>query len=104
MTWSVVNTRLQKRKENLMSQNPTPRTRRPLIQRIWKPAVGAGTGGAITVTWWEEILLFGTEILTLITIPILAGAVYLFDTLAFKARHPRRQDLPQSQNKKGISK
>lgn len=84
-----------------MSITANPHPRRPVIRRIWKPAVAAGAGGAVTLIWWEEILLFGAEILALITIPILAGAVYLYNILVFKARQPRREDLNRSQNQKG---
>jgi hypothetical protein len=66
--------------------------RRPAVRWFWKPAVATGAGGAATLIWWEEILLFSAEILALITIPILAGLVYLFDILAFKARQPRHDD------------
>jgi len=68
------------------------RTRRPAIRWFWKPAVATGAGGAATLIWWEEILLFGAEILALITIPILAGLVYLYNVLVFKAHRPRRDD------------
>ncbi|MCX6078253.1 MAG: hypothetical protein NTW32_01855 [Chloroflexi bacterium] len=60
---------------------------------LWKPAVVTGAGGTALVIWFEEIIAFSTEILALIFLPILAGAIYLLDILIFKSRMPRREDL-----------
>ena len=76
-----------------MSPSLSSLRRNSVLRRLWKPSLAAGAGGTATLVWWEEILLYSAEILALVTIPILAGAIYLYDILAFKARLPRRGNL-----------
>jgi hypothetical protein len=52
-----------------------------------------GAGGTAVAVWLEEILLFGQEILALISLPVIAGAIYLLDILIFRSRMPRREDM-----------
>jgi hypothetical protein len=63
------------------------------IRRIWKPVAVTGAGGTAVAVWFEEIALFAQEILTLVFLPIMAGAIYLLDHLFFKSRIPKREDL-----------
>ena len=49
--------------------------------------------GTAIVIWFEEIAIFAQDILALIFLPILAGAVYLLDIFIFRSRMPRREDL-----------
>ena len=65
----------------------------PLVRRLWKPAAVTGAGGTAVAVWFEEILLFGQQILALIFLPIIAGAIYLLDILIFKSRMPKRKDM-----------
>lgn len=65
----------------------------PLVRRLWKPAAVTGAGGTAVAVWFEEILLFGQEILALIFLPIIAGAIYLLDIFIFKSRMPKRKDM-----------
>ena len=58
-----------------------------------KPAAITGAGGTAIAIWFDEIMMFGEEILALIFLPILAGVIYLLDILIFKSRMPRREDL-----------
>ncbi|NUM45232.1 MAG: hypothetical protein HUU38_11055 [Anaerolineales bacterium] len=74
-------------------------TRFPIIRRFWKPAVATGASGTAAAVWFEEILLYGEEILALIFIPILAGVIYLFDIFIFKSQMPRQEDLSKPNNK-----
>jgi hypothetical protein len=76
-----------------MSHPSTHSPRLPFIQRWWKPAAVTGVSGTTIAIWFEELLAFGTEILALIFLPILAGVIYLLDILIFKSRMPRREDL-----------
>jgi hypothetical protein len=76
--------------------NPSTHAPRFLsFRRFWKPAAITGAGGTAIAIWFEELLAFGTEILALIFLPILAGVIYLLDILIFKSRMPRREDLDQ---------
>jgi len=63
------------------------------LRRLWKPAAITGAGGTAIAIWFEELIAFGTEILALIFLPILAGVIYLLDIFMFKSRMPRREDL-----------
>jgi hypothetical protein len=62
-----------------------------IFRRWWKPATATGASGTAVVIWFEELMLFATEIVTLISIPILAGAIYLLNILMFKTRMPRKE-------------
>lgn len=76
-----------------MSNHSTHSPRFPFFQRWWKPAAITGAGGTAIAIWFEELIAFGTEILALIFLPILAGIIFLLDILIFKSRLPRREDL-----------
>ena len=76
-----------------MSRLPTQTHRVSFFHRFWKPAAITGAGGTAVAVWFDEILLFGEEILALIVLPLLAGVIYLFDTYVFKTRLPRREDM-----------
>lgn len=76
-----------------MSNHTTHSHRFPFFQRWWKPAALSGAGGTAIVIWFEELIAFGTELLALIFLPILAGVIYLLDLFIFKSRMPRREDL-----------
>ena len=86
-----------------MSDHPSHFHRFPLARRLWKPAAVTGAGGTAVAVWFEEILLFGQEILALIFLPIIAGVIYLLDIFIFKSRMPRREDLNDI-NTKGVNK
>jgi|MudIll2142460700_1097286.scaffolds.fasta_scaffold1629099_1 hypothetical protein len=72
-----------------MSQSP----RSSIFRRFWKPAAATAAGGTAGAIWFEEIMLYTEEILALIFLPLLAGVIYLFNTLVFKSRQPRHDDL-----------
>lgn len=81
-----------------MSHLPTSTRRVSFLHRYWKPAAITGAGGTAVAVWFDEILLFGEEILVLIVLPLLAGVIYLFDTYVFKTRLPRREDMNSYKN------
>ena len=76
-----------------MSPLSTQTQRGSFFHRYWKPATITGAGGTAVVVWFDELLMFGEEILGLIVLPLLAGIIYLFDSLVFKSRVPRREDM-----------
>jgi hypothetical protein len=86
-----------------MSSHSTHSPRFPIFRRFWKPAVATGAGGTAAAVWFEEIAMFGEEILALIFLPIMAGLIYLLDILIFKSRMPRREDL-ENPNDRGAKK
>lgn len=86
-----------------MSHHSVHHTHFPIFRHLWKPAALTGAGGAAVAIWLDEIMRFGEDILALIFLPIMAGVIYLFDILIFKACVPRREDIakPDAQQKKG---
>lgn len=76
-----------------MSNQSSHFPRFPLFRRLWKPAAVTGAGGTAVALWFEELAVFGAEILALIFLPLIAGAVYLLDIFIFKSRMPCRDDL-----------
>ena len=80
-----------------MSKTLRHASRFPIFQRLWKPAVITGTA---VVVWWDEIMLFGEEILALISLFIMAGVLYILDIFMFKSRFPRHEDPQETVDKK----
>lgn len=76
-----------------MSHSSTHPPHFGLFRRLWKPAVLIGGGSTTVAVWFDEIIEFGQEILVLIFLPIIAGAIYLLDIFIFKSRMPRREDM-----------
>ena len=70
-----------------------------LLRRLWKPAAVTGAGGTAVVIWFEELLVFSQEILALMFLPVIAGAIYLLDIFIFKSRTPRREDMNNIRDK-----
>jgi len=86
-----------------MSNQPTHSHRFPTFRRLWKPTVVTGAGGTAVAIWFDEIVMFGEEILALIFLSILAGVIYLLDIFIFKFHIPRREDMKNS-NDRGAKK
>ena len=86
-----------------MSDQSTHSHRLPVFRRLWKPAAIIGAGGTAVAIWFDEIVMFGEEILALIFLPILAGVIYLLDIFIFKFHIPRREDMKNS-NDRGAKK
>jgi len=86
-----------------MSSPSTHSTRFFRFRRLWKPVAVTGAGGTAVAIWFEEILLFGEEILALIFLPIIAGLICLLDIFIFRSRMPRREDTNHL-NDKGADK
>jgi hypothetical protein len=86
-----------------MSNHSSPSPRFSLFRQLWKPAAVTGAGGTAVAVWFEEIIAFGAEILALIFLPVIAGAIYLLDILIFKSRMPRREDM-KNINERGSNK
>jgi hypothetical protein len=81
-----------------MFPNSTQTHHVSFLRRYWKPAVITGAGGTAVVIWFDELLMFGEEILALIVLPLLAGVIYLFDNFVFKSRLPRPEDMNKLNN------
>jgi hypothetical protein len=73
-----------------MSNHSTHSPHFSFFRWLWKPVAVTGVGGTAIAYWFEEIVMFGEEILALIFLPIMAGVIYLLDILIFKSRMPRR--------------
>lgn len=81
-----------------MSHLPTQTHRVSFLRRYWKPVAITGAGGTAVVVWFDDLLMFGEDILALILLPLLAGVIYLFDTYLFKSRVPRSEDMNKLNN------
>ena len=86
-----------------MSNAPRHSARFPALRQLWKPVTATGAGGTAVAVWFEEILLFGQEILALIFLPIIAGVIYLLDILIFRSHMPKREDMNNA-NDRGATK
>lgn len=62
------------------------------LRKYWKPLLVTGAGGTSLLIWFEEILIFGLDILAVVSLLILAGPIYLFNHLLFRSATPRRED------------
>ena len=72
--------------------------RSSIFRRFWKPAAITGAGGTAGAIWFEEMLIYAEEVLALVFLPILAGVIFLYNTIVFKSRLPRRDDLSTKSN------
>jgi hypothetical protein len=81
-----------------MPNDSTQPSHFPLFRRFWKPATATCAGGTAVAVWFDEIVMFGEEILALIFLPILASVIYLLDILIFKSRLPQRKDLKNTKD------
>ena len=52
-----------------------------------------GGGGTAIIIWFEEIIAFAAEFISVIVISLMAGLIYLFKTCVFKSAMPRSDDL-----------
>ena len=82
-----------------MSNSSTHTPRFGLFRRLWKPAAATGAGSTAVAIWFDEIIAFSQEILALIFLPIIAGAIYLLDIFIFKSHMPRREDMKNINDK-----
>jgi len=85
-----------------MSNQQHSVSRFPLVRKFWKPAVATGTGGTTLVIWFEEVIAFATDFIGVILLTVLGGLICLYDSLIFKSRIPRREDLRDTS--KGVKK
>jgi hypothetical protein len=71
--------------------------------RHWRrwipPATVAGAGGTALVIWFEEVIIFVTEFIGVILVPIMAGLIFLFNHLVFRSAMPRRNDPDHTEGK-----
>lgn len=72
--------------------------RSSILRRFWKPTAATAAGGTAGAIWFEEMLLYAEEILALVFLPLLAGAVFLYNKIVFKSRLPRRDNLDTQMN------
>ena len=82
-----------------MSDHLKNSPRVPVFRRLWKPAVVTGAGSTTLAILFDEILMFGEEILALIFLPITAGLIYMFNIFIFNSRMPRREDMEYSDDR-----
>ena len=66
-----------------------------VLQKYWKPALATGAGGTSILIWLEEILTIWLDILTVITLILVAGPILLFNHFMFKSATPKKEDKSQ---------
>lgn len=82
-----------------MLNHAKPASGHPAWRRWWKPTAVGGAGSIALAVWLDELLLFAEEIIGLILLPIMAGAIYLLDILMFRARLPKEGDIENAGSK-----
>jgi hypothetical protein len=80
-------------KEKTMSANTAS-----ILRKYWKPALATGAGGTSVIIWFEEIILFGLDILVVLALFLLAGPIYLFNHFVFKSATPKPEDIKKSRS------
>lgn len=63
-----------------------------VLQKYWKPALATGAGGTSILIWLEEILLIWVDILSVMTLLLVAGPILLFNHFMFKSATPKKED------------
>lgn len=62
------------------------------LRKYWKPALVTGAGGTSIIIWFEEIVLFGLDILAVLALLVVAGPIYIFNHFVFKSATPTLKD------------
>ena len=62
------------------------------LRKYWKPILATGAGGTSLILWFEEIVIFGLDILAVLALLLLAGPIYLFNEYVFKSAMPTLKD------------
>lgn len=70
-----------------MSTNTTS-----VLRKYWKPALATGAGGTSIILWFEEIIIFGLDILALLALLLVTGPILLFNHFVFKSAMPTIKD------------
>lgn len=52
---------------------------------LWKPLIVTGTGGIGLAVWFGEIVVFITDFIGLLFLPILTTILYIFNIYLFKS-------------------
>lgn len=63
-----------------------------VLQKYWKPALITGAGGTSAIVWFEEILLFGLDILAVLSVLLVTGPILVFNYFIFKSAMPTLKD------------
>ena len=61
-------------------------------RKYWKPVLATGAGGTSIIIWFEEILLFGLDILAVLSVLLVTGPILLFNHFVFKSATPTLKD------------
>lgn len=62
------------------------------LRKYWKPVLATGAGGTSIIIWFEEILLFGLDILAVLSVLLVTGPILLFNHFVFKSAIPTLKD------------
>lgn len=62
------------------------------LRKYWKPALATGAGGTSIIIWFEEIIIFGLDILALLAVLVVTGPILLFNHFVFRSALPKEED------------
>lgn len=62
------------------------------LRKYWKPALATGVGGTSIAIWFEEIIVFGLDILAILSVLVVTGPILLFNHFVFKSATPTLKD------------
>lgn len=63
-----------------------------VLRKYWKPALATGAGGTSLILWFEEIIVFGLDILAILAVLLVTGPILLFNHFVFKSATPTLKD------------
>jgi len=75
-----------------MSEFSKPKNKSGFFNRFWKPVAATGAGGTAFAIWFEEILIFATDFIGVILLPILSAIIYFFNHFLFKSFELKGED------------
>lgn len=67
-------------------------TKISVLRKYWKPALATGAGGTSLILWFEEIIVFGLDILAILAVLLVTGPILLFNHFVFKSATPTLKD------------
>lgn len=69
------------------------------LRKYWKPALATGVGGTSIAIWFEEIIVFGLDILAILAVLVVTGPILLFNHFVFRSAMPRMEDKLNKEKK-----
>lgn len=68
-----------------MSEFSKAKFKSGFFRRFWKPLATTATGGTAFAIWFEDILIFATDFIGVVLLPLLSAIIYFFNHFLFKS-------------------